>query len=386
MLATTNKRILILTLLLLLSACNFPNATAKPPEGIDGMYTQAAQTLQAQKTIAANTLAPTITLPPSVDTPTPAASTPISAVTGTPPQPPTAVPTPDTCNRATFLADVTIPDGATFAPGEKFTKTWRIQNSGTCAWTTAYNLVYTSGERMDAPAVIPLPRTVQPNETIDLSVELTAPPTPGTYRSEWQLRAQNGILFGVGSQANQTFWASIEVILPGGIAYDFLSQASQAEWRGDDGTQDDLPITFNGDLNHTNGAAAILESATLENGRASGRVLVTLPAQAQNGSISGTFPAYTVQRGDTLKVNLAFLAESDGTCGEGQVIFRIRVREGGNLRNLGEWQKQCNKRVLNLEIPLNDYEGKSVQIIFMVEADGSPTGDRVAWASARIER
>lgn len=381
-----HKHTFLLLLAFSLATCNFPNTTPKPPEGINGMYTQAAQTLQAQKTLAANTLAPTITLPAIISTATPIAPTPNPAVTSPPPQPPTAIPTPDTCNRATFLTDVTIPDGSPFAPGEKFTKTWRIQNSGTCAWTTAYNLVYTTGERMDAPAVIPLPRTVQPNETIDLSVELTAPQTPGKYRSEWQLRTQTGILFGVGSQANQTFWASIEVVLPGGIAYDFLSQASQAEWRGNDGNQDDLPITFNGDQNNPNGAAAILESTTLENGRNSGRVLITIPAQARDGSISGTFPAYTVQSNDSLKVNLAFLAESDGSCGEGQVIFRIRARDGNNLRNLGEWHKQCDKRILNIQLNLSDLKSKTVQFIFMVETDGSPTGDRVVWASARIER
>ena len=47
------------------------------------------------------------------------------------------------CDQAAFIRDVTVPDGSPFAPGETFTKTWRLQNTGTCTWTTSnYTLVY----------------------------------------------------------------------------------------------------------------------------------------------------------------------------------------------------------------------------------------------------
>ena len=46
------------------------------------------------------------------------------------------------CDQAQFVSDLTAPDGAAFAPGAAFTKTWRLANIGTCTWTSAYNLVW----------------------------------------------------------------------------------------------------------------------------------------------------------------------------------------------------------------------------------------------------
>src|SRR5512135_3467629 len=50
-----------------------------------------------------------------------------------------------TCDRAQFIADVTVPDGTRFSPGAAFTKTWRLKNVGTCTWSTSYTLVFSSG-------------------------------------------------------------------------------------------------------------------------------------------------------------------------------------------------------------------------------------------------
>src|SRR5271157_1067465 len=55
-----------------------------------------------------------------------------------------------TCNWAQFVADVTVPDGTTLAPGATFTKTWRLENIGNCTWTTSYALVFSSGSAMGA--------------------------------------------------------------------------------------------------------------------------------------------------------------------------------------------------------------------------------------------
>jgi hypothetical protein len=82
-----------------------------------------------------------------------------------------------TCYWAQFIADVTIPDGTNFAPGTTFKKTWRLKNIGTCAWTTSndVSLVFDSGEKMGAPASVALPTTVNPGQTVDITVDMTAP-------------------------------------------------------------------------------------------------------------------------------------------------------------------------------------------------------------------
>jgi hypothetical protein len=66
------------------------------------------------------------------------------------------------CDQAQFVADVTIPDGTSLAPGATFLKTWRLKNIGTCTWTTSYSAVFSSGDQMGAPAVINLPASVAP--------------------------------------------------------------------------------------------------------------------------------------------------------------------------------------------------------------------------------
>ncbi|UCC65012.1 MAG: hypothetical protein JSV36_08235, partial [Anaerolineae bacterium] len=106
---------------------------------------------------------------------------------------------------------MTVPDNAGFLPGQSFVKTWRLLNSGTCTWTADYALVLVSGNSMGGPGIVPLPGSVAPGSTVDLSVSLTAPPAPGTYRGYWQLRSAEGRLFGVTGGMGPAFWVQIVV-------------------------------------------------------------------------------------------------------------------------------------------------------------------------------
>ena len=70
-----------------------------------------------------------------------ACATPPPTVTGTPPTPTvtntpgtvTVTVAPSSCDKAQFIADVTVRDGTIMSPGQTFTKTWRLKNVGTCA-------------------------------------------------------------------------------------------------------------------------------------------------------------------------------------------------------------------------------------------------------------
>jgi hypothetical protein len=117
-------------------------------------------------------------------------------------------------NRATFITDVTIPDNTRVAPGDTFLKTWRVRNDGTCTWGPSrqvHSLVFSGGEPLGATDAAPLPSDVPPGETVDLSISMTAPTTPGTYRSEWMLAVgSEGGMIGVGA-AGRPLWAQIIV-------------------------------------------------------------------------------------------------------------------------------------------------------------------------------
>ena len=96
---------------------------------------------------------------------------------------------------ASFIEDVTIPDDTALEPGADFRKTWRLRNSGSCNWEAGTRLVFVSGETLNGPDSVIVPAAAA-GSTAEVSVELTAPTTPGTYRSEWRLQAPDGTRFG----------------------------------------------------------------------------------------------------------------------------------------------------------------------------------------------
>jgi len=175
---------LLTIFVIFLGSCNFPVVTPTP-EG--SSLTAAAQTIQAA--LPTNT-------PPGTSTPT---FTPFpnlltrTATPGTVQPPATAT---SNCNVMQFIADVTIPDGTVMTPAQNFTKTWRLRNAGTCAWTTAYAVVFSNGSTMNGPTTQALVGVVNPGQTVDISLNLTAPGDVGEYTGNWKLRDASGVLFG----------------------------------------------------------------------------------------------------------------------------------------------------------------------------------------------
>ncbi|MBR6090579.1 MAG: hypothetical protein IKP86_11640 [Anaerolineaceae bacterium] len=110
---------------------------------------------------------------------------------------------------ASFIADVTVADGSFIAPGNTFTKTWRIRNCGTTTWTTNYKLTFVSGQQMAAVSSVNLPYNVQPGATVDISVQMTSPKEAGSYKSSWMLMNESGSQFGVGANCQTPVWAQI---------------------------------------------------------------------------------------------------------------------------------------------------------------------------------
>jgi hypothetical protein len=169
----------------LMASCNFP----RQPSPQEIASTAAAQTVSAQLTLV------------SAATPTfPATNTPVPPpATNTPTPPPTLPPptaTPGCSDEAQFVSDVTIPDNTVMTPGQNFTKTWRLRNSGSCNWTTAYDAVFVDGNAMGGAAAVPLAGSVPSNSTVDISVSMSAPSTNGTYRATYRMRNDGDVLFG----------------------------------------------------------------------------------------------------------------------------------------------------------------------------------------------
>jgi hypothetical protein len=201
---------LLITTTMLLGACNLPQGQSDK----DADATTVAETAAAVFTHAAETAAatgPTATSP----APVPATATAIPTNTLFPTQAATATNTPIPCNRASFVKDVTISDNTNIDAGATFTKTWRLKNNGSCTWTSGYVLLFDSGDQMGAPATASITSgTVAPGATVDISIDLTAPASPGTYQGNFKLRSPDNIVFGINADGQGPFWVKIVVPNP----------------------------------------------------------------------------------------------------------------------------------------------------------------------------
>lgn len=186
-------------LLVAMLACNLPSAQSNQ-QNPDAILTAAALTVQAQ-------------LPADTATsPSAATAPPAATATFTPLPLPTAIPATATtaCDVGQFIKDVTIPDGSVFSPADNFTKTWRIQNIGSCTWS-GYSVVFDNGDPMNGTSPTAI-GTVPPGGFIDISVPLQAPSPTGSYRGYWRIRNASGVLIPILHGYNsQSFYVDIKV-------------------------------------------------------------------------------------------------------------------------------------------------------------------------------
>lgn len=193
-----NYKIFSLSFILIffISSCNLPAGT-ETPTSIESIATQAALTVTAAAQLPVET--PSFTPIAGATATSQTQSTQQANVTNTP-----------VCNLASFVSDVTVPDNTNINVNAGFIKTWRLRNVGSCTWTSGYQIIFDSGDQMSGPASQQLINgTVPPGSTVDVSVNLTAPASAGTYKGNWKLRDQNGAVFAL---STGPFWVQIKAV------------------------------------------------------------------------------------------------------------------------------------------------------------------------------
>jgi hypothetical protein len=171
---------------LLLSACGPSKAAATPTIDVKAIQTAVVSTFAAGMTQTARSL-PTNT-PSSTPTVTPTATlTPVKTSSG-------PIPTVVSCYGLVLVADVTIPDNTPMVPGQSFTKTWRVKNSGTCAWDIGFKFIFTGGDAMGGTTQV-LSQAVSPGSQIDISIPMTAPTKAGTITGYWKMATTSSSFF-----------------------------------------------------------------------------------------------------------------------------------------------------------------------------------------------
>lgn len=217
---------------LVISACA-GTQTAAPtaqPEDANAIYTQAAQTVEANATMTAAvmpsntpaptdmpTAAPTNTLDPTnaamltatVQAIQPGGATVTPALAGGQATPtlkvtlaglPTATSAvvaapPKATGDKVELNSQSPKDGIKVQKNASFDMNIVLKNTGTTTWSTKYALVFYAGDRMGSPTDFQMPNEVKPGELVKLTFTLTAPDTTGKKRTIWAVRNGDGVNF-----------------------------------------------------------------------------------------------------------------------------------------------------------------------------------------------
>ncbi len=293
---------------------------------------------------------------------------------------PSSVSAAQTCtDRAQFIADVTVPDGTRFDPGAAFTKDWRLRNVGTCTWTTSYSLVFDSGTQMGATTSAPFANNIAPGQNIDVTVNMTAPNTAGHYIGYWKFKNAAGVLFGIGVNANKSWWVEINVVgSQTGVAYDFTANASSATWSSGAGG-----LSFPGTDGDVKGFALKLDHPNFESGVTSSQPgLLFSPQQITNGFIQAVYSDFTVQSGDRFQTTVGCEINAT-TC---YVAYRLDYQVGNTIRTFWSFRERYEGLTFSPNLDLTPLAGQTVKFILYISAWGSPVGDRALWGNPVIVR
>lgn len=255
---------------------------------------------------------------------------------------------------------------------------------------------------MGAPDYISLPKIVTPGETIDLSIQLTAPDSPGIYKGIWSFEDLNGMRFGLGALSTGQIWVQVNVVaaptstptltpLPTQtstatlappylgasemLAFDFIAQACSAAW-----TIDDVAIpcpTTGGE------APASITVPVLEDGTTSLHPAIQLEPGKANGTIAGIYPDYAVQPGDHFRA-IASCGLNAPTC---SVLFRLSYQDTdgliADLWAVGEFYDQKNTEI---NVDLSPLAGQTVKLMLNATALNGDPQNAAYWVSPGIYR
>jgi hypothetical protein len=119
-----------------------------------------------------------------------------------------------TTDGATFVSQ-TVTNNTSFSPGQAFSCTFTMHNSGTSTWVangaSGYTFNNYGGTAMGAPFYTPCSANVAPNASGTFTINFTAPTAAGTYTANFQMNNISSVYFG----AQVAF--TIKVATPGPV-------------------------------------------------------------------------------------------------------------------------------------------------------------------------
>ena len=267
---------------------------------------------------------------------------------------------------------------------------------------------------MDALDSIALPSNVDPGQTIDISVDFTAPATPGAYKGIWSFEDTTGNKFGLGSAAKGQIWVQVKVVTGAtktptlspkstptselvskatieptatitvntpsleAPTFDLVSQICSAQW-----LSNNVPQPCPGPRSEAQNAITLVTTPTLEDGITLSNPAIMISPVKQNGSVRGIYPEYLVQPGDHFRA-IASCEVNSISC---SALFRVRYQDASNaivdLWAVGEFY---DHKYTQIDIDISALAGQKVKFILDVTPLNTDPGNHVFWASPGIYR
>jgi len=168
----------------------------------------AIAALAAVLLLLAGCTTPPADAPPLAWTPLPSAADPQETTVAAGPDAALPAAVPGICaNSASFLEDLTLPDGSLVAPGQILLKRWSVENTGSCDWGPGYTLQPMWDNPFSDVGVQDL-YPARAGAVAVWAVEFVAPQEAGTYFARWQAYDPEGQPFG------DEVYLLIEVVAP----------------------------------------------------------------------------------------------------------------------------------------------------------------------------
>jgi hypothetical protein len=194
------------------------------------------------------------------------------------------------------------------------------------------------------------------------------------------LRNARGELFGIGDDADDSFWVEIQVAGNStNYQYDFALDYCEAIWRSATGR---LPC---GDVSTpVDGSVQFLAAPALENRQENEPAIWLHPNETRNGWVEGSYPPITIQSGDSFIAWVGCL-EGNDLC---DVTFYLAYTgEDDRTYTLKRWDEVYDNQVTVIDLDLSSLAGESVQFILGMETNTANVNSAQGfWFVPHIER
>ncbi len=271
-------------------------------------------------------------------------------------------------NKFAYVSDVTFPDGTMTLPYTTFTKSWYIQNTGTCTWNSGYKIVYYSGDKQGTAESFPLfssDKIAKTGESVVASVKLYAGEERNkTYTTYWAMQSDTGEVFNGGEAQNVPLSSKFGV----GSQYNFYENLAGAICSDDEG------LFYCGSSDRTSGRGVVFYngSPTVESNYAGQPAIVIGTPLTEGGTTRVSFGPVQIPRGTWLRASISCRPNAPSCNANVRLLVQV---EGQTAQQVTETQEFNDGFTTEWNVRLSDYGYHDQSLLYTFEVEAIGGGD-----------